>query len=464
MNNVKSDSRSAVNAFLIFSCLVFSSCKKFVEVAPPSTQIETSKIFTSDGTALSTMNGLYSMIGLANLNFINGGVTLYAGLSADEIYPTATNADADPFVTNSVSPNHTNLFNRLWRGAYNNNYLYTANAVIEGLNGSTALTDSLRIQLLGEAKVIRALGYFYLVNMFSDVPLVLNTDFATNASLPRATAKDIYSQIVKDLVEATGMLKVSYPLSARTRLNKTAATALLARVFLYTEDWVNAEKYASEVIGSGMYSLNSSLSNIFNSISSTETIWQLARDNNVTPDGATFIPSSATARPTYAITSQLMNAFSTNDPRRSSWTGRNVVNNVEYYYPYKYKYRLATQGTEYYIILRLAEQFLIRAEARARQGNIVGGLEDLNRIRLRAGVGVLNGLNQTDLLQAIYKERQVELFCEMGHRWFDLKRSGAADGVLKPLKGSNWQSTDVFYPIPQNEIDRNPFLTQNPGY
>lgn len=121
--------------------------------------------------------------------------------------------------------------------------------------------------------------------------------------------------------------------------------------------------------------------------------------------------------------------------------------------------------SEYYTPLRLAEQYLIRAEARANQDNLNGAVDDLNVIRKRAVLTtLLNSLTQAQVLAAVAQENRIEFFAEWGHRWLDLKRTGQADAVLGSLKGSNWQTTDQLYPIPISEILRDPNLEQNPGY
>ncbi len=115
-------------------------------------------------------------------------------------------------------------------------------------------------------------------------------------------------------------------------------------------------------------------------------------------------------------------------------------------------------------MLRLAEQFLIRAEARAKTHNIMGAITDVNAIRRRAGLRELPAtLGETDLIAAIAQERRIELFAEWGHRWMDLKRTDKIDDVLKPIK-PQWRNTQKFYPIPLLELTTNPNLTQNPGY
>ena len=114
---------------------------------------------------------------------------------------------------------------------------------------------------------------------------------------------------------------------------------------------------------------------------------------------------------------------------------------------------------------------MIQAEARAQQDNFAGALNDLNTIRSRAGLGPVTTSDKTTLLNAILHERQVELFMELGHRWFDLKRTGKIDEVMNiatPIKsnGANtWQSYQQLYPIPYNsDLTKAPNLTQNEGY
>jgi hypothetical protein len=133
-----------------------------------------------------------------------------------------------------------------------------------------------------------------------------------------------------------------------------------------------------------------------------------------------------------------------------------------------------TKMTEYFMVLRLGEQYLIRAEARAKQGNIGGAQSDLNVIRNRAGLPNTTASDEASLITAILKERRVELFCEWGHRWFDLKRLGKIDEVMNivtPIKSNGtvqWQSYKALYPLPLGDLFinniQNPYLTQNPGY
>jgi len=437
------------------------SCKKFVAVDPPKTAITSTELFSTEQGAISAVTGLYSQMSLANLNITNGGVTVYSGLSSDEIVNTSTNATFDQFKNNALASDNSVVSSRFWTPAYR--IIYQANAILEGLLSSSTLSTPVKNQLKGEMLLVRALHYFYLVNCFGDVPFITITDYKVNGSYPRTGSANIYSSMISDLKEAQNLLQESYPTTTKGRPNKWTVTALLARIYLYQKDWANAEALASNIINSGKYNLVSNLTTVFTP-SSQEVIWLLQRDNNNTAEGITFVPTSSTARPQFAITNSLLGSFEAADNRKNVWLQKNVVSGQTYYYPYKHKIRASTPITEYLVIFRLAEIYLIRAEAQANQNKLTQAESDLNLIRTRAGLTTISGTNMAGLLNAIGHERQIELFAEWGHRWFDLKRTGSAEAVLSQLKGSNWQNTDQLYPLPFGELQVNPFLTQNPGY
>ena len=448
---------------VIFYFLV-SSCKKFVEIEPAPNLIQTQKVFENDNTATSAAIQIYVLMRVSPQRFTEAGMSIVGGLSADEIYNTTSNSTWDPFFTNSIPSTNTSIKTNLWNAAYQN--IYQINAVIEGLTNSNKLSGGLKNQLMGEMKTVRAWYYFYLVNLFGDVPLITGTDYRINAVMPRTSVTQVYNQIINDLTDAQSLLLTSYPSAGKARPNKWVATALLARVYLYQKDWTRAETQASAVINSNAYSLATDLNAVFLT-NSTETLWETAALNGVdnTGIGTSYVASSSTVIPGFSLTANLVNAFEAGDLRKVNWLKTNTVGSQTYYYPYKYKERAATTPVkEYNTVLRLDEQYLIRAEARAQLNNIAGAQSDLNIIRTRAGLTGASANTLTTILSAIENERRVELFTEWGHRWFDLKRYGRADLILSVTKGSNWQSTDVLYPIPYDELQYNPSLIQNPGY
>lgn len=446
--------------------LAGTSCRKLVTIEPPADQLTTETVFATEESALAAVRGLYSEIMRANGFIGNGAMSVFGGLSADELARTSSFPLEDAFQQNQLTPSNFYVQSAFWSKAYF--HLYQANSLLENLARSTSLSDGLRRQLQGEVRFLRAFFYFYLVNLFGPVPLATTPDYRTNATLPRSDTTAVYGLILQDLGEAKALLLPAYPSAERLRVNRWAAAALLARVQLYLRNWTAAEAEATAVLSAGPYTL-APLATAFLP-ASPETIlqWQPAQSQNFnTAEGFSFIPSGASSRPAYMLTPELVAAFETGDLRRSGWVRTVTVGGTPYHHPYKYKVRTGTAGapkTEYNILLRLAELYLVRAEARAEQGDLAGARGDLNQVRSRAGLGPVVAVDREAVLAAITAERRVELFAEWGHRWLDLKRRGQADAVLVPLKGPFWQSTDMRYPVPQAEILSNPALTQNPGY
>ncbi len=467
MKNRKFSTRTS----FILLILIFTSCKRIVEVDPPKTQLPSNIVFTNDATATSAILGIYSkMMESTTLNmFPHGACTIFGAFSSDELNFYANNSPSfSEIEANNIATNNSEVAN-FWEQAYK--FIYYSNSIIEGLSSSIGVTESTKKQIMGEAKFLRAFCHFYLVNLFDDVPLITTTDYRINSKVSRTSKNDVYQQILNDLKDAQNYLSSDFSFSSgeRIRPNKWVATALLARCYLYINDWVNAETQSTDLINNNTFTLVSDLNNIFLK-NNSEAIWQLmpvGPRNNNTQEGLWFIPSSTTAKPNAIIKDSLLQSFEPGDQRKVKWIKSGTYQGQSYSSPYKYKVRASgtnLNSTEYYTVFRLAEQYLIRAEARAQQNNIFGAQMDLNTIRNRAGLPNTISNEKSSLLFAIERERRIELCFEFGHRWFDLKRTNRTDANLSILKTPNWQSTDVLYPIPQSERGKNLNLTQNPGY
>lgn len=458
--------KSLIVFVLLGVALIGSSCEDFLQTKIPSKQLPSSSVFSSDVTATSAVTGLYVSMTSTFNSIFNGQMTLWAGLSADELLNTTGNASQGEFFNSAVNPANDQLKTYFWNPAYN--YIYQCNSILEGLSKSKAITPSVSTQLEGEVRVIRAMSHFYLVNYFGEVPYITTTDYKQNTFATRKAVVDVYTGIIGDLTTAQTMLADSYPTSGRTRINKAVASAFLARVYLYTQDWSKTEIEATKAITNSNYSLLTDLTKIFLA-NSTETIWQLfptAAGMN-TAEGNRFAQTSGV--PLYAdISPALLAAFEVNDKRKVNWITQYTFSGKAYSLPSKYKVRTGSTITEYYMVLRLAEQYLIRAEARARQGKLTQAISDLDAVRSRAGITLIQttnpGISQSNLLLAIEQERRVELFCEWGHRWLDLKRTDRINAVMQAAKPSTWKSTGALFPLPLSELLINPNLTQNPGY
>jgi hypothetical protein len=292
----------------------------------------------------------------------------------------------------------------------------------------------------------------------------------------------VNEQIIADLLDAQQLLNDGFvdadaknQSDERVRPCKWAATALLARVYLYRNKWSDAIMQASAVINNKALFDTVSLNDVFLK-NSKEAIWQLQSVdvNNLyrnTQDAKYFVLTddgpSGFNHPVWA-SSYLLNAFEEGDLRRTNWIGDLTLDDITYSYFYKYKLNRPFEDPgEYLMVLRLAEQYLIRAEAMAEQGDFTGAKKDLNVIRHRAGLEDIDAATKGPLLAAILHERQIELFMEWGHRWFDLKRTGKMDALMEvvtPGKGGNWAPYKKVLPIPLNDLRLNHNLTQNEGY
>lgn len=456
---------------LCIGCLIFISCEDFVEPDAPNHIVSSEQVFNTEETARSAMMGIYNQ--LTRTSFCGGwenSVSVLAGLSSDNLTSLwETNFDYMEFDQHSIIPDNSRN-QQLWAGAYN--LIYMCNSVLEGIQYAPNLSEELRNSMEGEAKFMRAFSYFYLTNLYNDIPLLLTTDYENNALANQTESAVVYQQILSDLISAEGLTEIDYRDGERRFINKHVVRAFLARVHLYLENYEEAEYWSTQVIAQeDQYQLMDNLNETFLA-NSPEAIWQISPIGqggslSYTYDGYIMIidPNSASLNPV-RLTQDLLGVFDNNDLRRQLWI--NYDQETDSYYAYKYKDRNSTNNiTEYSMVLRLAEQYLIRAEARAKLGNLNGGISDLNIIRDRAGLPSINeeipNLNMELLLNEILLERRRELYTEWGHRWLDLKRTGNAAEVFEN-GNTPWQDTDTFYPIPEEERMKNPNLGQNPGY
>lgn len=466
--------------YIKISCIIcaflFPTCKKMVDIKVPFQIVVTEKVFSNIEDARSAVTGMFYTMGQTGLNFSNCGSTLLCGLSADELKPFLESADNfSQFRNNSLTATNALLPFNLWTPAYK--VIYNANAIITQLDQSTVISQANKDSMKANARFARAFSYFYLANFFGDVPLVTTIDYKESSMQARANVETIYQFIIDDLKRAQYLLPGSYQGTQRIMPTKWAAKALLARVYLFQKNWENASLEADSIINqSTLFELSADLTNVF-TVKSKEAIWQLASNSkaiggNVTEEGLHFIPYPLTAQsqPRFYLTDQLKNQFDTTDKRLNVWTILNKYQNGLYRIPYKYRDGTAQRSNagvpanEYNTVFRLAELYLVRAEALAQLGKLNPAIEDLNKIRQRAGLNLIESLSKDELLTAIYNEKQKEFFVEWGHRWMDLKRWGLANAILEQVKGTNWQSTDQLYPIPVAELNTAPNLVQNPGY
>ncbi|MFL1012595.1 RagB/SusD family nutrient uptake outer membrane protein [Flavisericum labens] len=447
----------------IIMATAFWACSEFVEVDPPKNTLVSETVFENPATVESALANLY--LDLRDQSMVSGrnGLSSLMGLYSDELDYFLSNTDYSQFYGNVLTPSNS-IVTDWWSRAYN--IIYAANDIIQGVDGSDALTQDERDGFKGQALFVRAYMHSMLVELFGDIPYVTTTGYVANGSAARMSVSTVHGHIIKDLNLAIALLDADDPTGSRVVPNRDTAKALLARIHLYAEDWEQAASTATGLLTD--YGLEPDITKVFLK-ESPETLWQF-RPNGIsdmnTYEGSTFIINAIPGQ-TMALTDALLAAFEPGDQRFVHWVGSHTSDDglTTLYYAHKYKKTFRDDAsTEHSIVFRLSEQYLIRAEARAHLENITGAQDDLNAIRHRAGLGDTSADTQSTLLKAILRERQTELFTEHGQRWFDLKRTGLASDVLAPIK-ANWQPTDILLPLPEDEISNNPNLRpQNPGY
>jgi hypothetical protein len=326
----------------------------------------------------------------------------------------------------------------------------------------------LKNQYIGEAKFIRALAYFDLARAWGGVQLILEptTSLSERPKIKRSSLAQTYAQIQKDLEDAEASLPNEVN---RIRATKRTVWALRARLHLYKKEWVLAEEYASKLITqSNDYKLLKPYNAWFanNVVGTQESIFEIqfsAQNPSSLRDQMAHPASKQSGTYRYAPNDRFVELL-----RNKELSGgrRALIDSVKQgstilWFGALYYRNPSTDPT---YIFRIAEMYLIRAEARAQLENLSGAISDLNLIRDRAEVSPTTAITQEEILLAIENERRIEFAWE-GHRWFDLARTGRAKTVLEALDNkTSVEPYELVFPIPITQIQLDPELEQNPGY
>ena len=454
-------------ASLFVTCSMMTACDSWLDIDPPTDSMTTEEIYSSEEKIEVAANGLYTHNFLNNFSYFQV-IELNLGLCSDEM--RSRNANVSEYETG----NYTALsgwFMNHWRFPYQS--IHQCNDFINHVEGTNLMDPKKRDAFVGEAKYFRAYAYFMLTYAFGDVPLILSTNVKETSQATNTPRAEIEKLIIEDLEFSEASLKGSK--NGRTKITSEAARALLARVYLYTGQWEKAREKANGLIPTAdggtcdAFKLET-VERVFKS-SSKESILHINMEGYVGPGtyvGFTRI-GNLMVDGWYYVSEGLVEELQ-EDPneKRVYWIKKHRVDN-KLYCPFKYRNRNTPKSTadyEYLVLLRLAEQYLIRAEANAHLGDLNAALKDVNIIRARAGVDPIESVASADeLLLVIEHERRKEFFGECGHRWYDLNRTGRADAVYKATAYKKyWKPFRALLPIPDSEIARNPFLKQNEGY
>jgi starch-binding outer membrane protein, SusD/RagB family len=445
-------SRYSSFILVLLSTFVFASCRKYLTEVPNNT-LPSSKAIADLGTARAAILGAYDGV----QNYYAGSYPTLGTITADNVVFNGTLSQYLQLDQNAIPADNVTTV-AAYQGIYK--AINTANSVIAYVPAVTdaLLTATEKNSILGEAYFIRALGYFDLGRGWGGVQLQLQptTDLSGIKGITRSTLDATYQQVQSDLVLAEQLLPEDA--TTRNRAQKSAARALRARLDLYRQNWDSAETYATKVIGNSKYALVPNFSTFFTSpFLSTESVFELTFSAN---DRNSFwnlwYPSSFngqyTLKPSAGIISKL------NDPNIGGSRKALIAGSGSSVYGVLYNTTSTSTDPSY--VIRIAELYLIRAEARAQKNDLAGALKDLDTIRARAGVPPSTAATQAEVLQAIEEENSIEFAFE-AHRWFDLVRTQRAGAVLGLTNTNYW-----LFPLPLSDVLSDPDLggKNNPGY
>ncbi|AKD53969.1 RagB/SusD family nutrient uptake outer membrane protein [Spirosoma radiotolerans] len=455
---------------LLITLIGLAACQEVLEPKPVTLLVD-ELVLNEPNDVQPVRIGLYSAFrSMAAPNIIAGDFT------ADYIQANGTYTDEIELGTKRITATN-GAVDALWSGLYRT--IYVANFILERLPALTTVPEATRKQVLAEARFMRGWANFIGVYTYGDIPKVTSTDQSANTTIPRIAKADMLASVLADYQAALADLPSVTSASTNattnaTYLNKINCQAALARYYLYQKNWAQAESLATVVINSGVYALQTNYSDIvtkdFTSESILEVGYNLTDDPGTSNDPVTGSPGlnnllvgRREVIPSNQLVSSLLSAeagtrsttitFNAQQQRGNDngWTVR--------------KYGTASEDNNNIVLMRLAEMYLIRAEARAQQGKLTGttgAIADLNVLRTRAKAPAITAGAQADVLLAVERERVYELAFE-GQRWYDLVRTGRAQAVMSAFS-PNWNSRYELWPIPQREIQQNTALQQNPGY
>ena len=429
------------------------SCSKFLDVKPKESVSDAQTIFDKT-SAEEAVRGTYSA--LADGGYYGTSFQSIGYLAGGDIQWTGSQSQVQEFINHTVSPDNSTI-SAAWTSIYRT--INRANQVISKVPEvkDASLSEAYANQLTGEAYFIRALAYFDLTRVWGGVPLILKPTLTAsdNFGLPRATIEATWAQVLQDLEKADAQLPAT---TNRFRATQKTAWALKARYYLYRKDWLNAEAFSAKLISDAAnYQLVSPYSAFFaGSVKGTvESVLEIPYNGGTETNGhaGQWLPQTSGGTrqwaPNDALVALLNNAAIGGN--RSALIAKDNQNRW-----YGNLYRSINASSSY--LMRTAELYLIRAEARAQQGNLPGALLDLNAVRVRAGLTGSTAATKEDMLLAIENERRVEFALEP-HRWFDLVRTGRAGALLNVTN-----TAKLLLPIPSQQILLDKSLTQNTGY
>lgn len=475
----------------LLTATLLTSCSSLLE-KEPLTSIAPTTYFKSAADAEAGITGTYDALQATGL--YSQDLIVMGEMPSDNC--TSANNDVrrmDDLTWLSTTSQNSNLYRDAYVG------INRANAVLKYVP-SISMDEVRRKQIVAEARFLRALYYFDLVKVFGGVPLRLApTESAAPESLnlPRASAEEVYAQIISDLTAA----EPDMPTSNLNRAGKDAASAQLAKVYLYQRQWDLAMQAAGRVITSRGGTPLSDFKSLFPADNRPESIFEVqnsgsADGNNILPDLLLPSPPATYSFAKFNIPTAELIAYADKDSDlRWKYIGNTNAGRDHVSYvdggpgssndngPFVYKWPgppNAFNSPDNTYILRFADVLLMQAEAANELTGPSAALTSLNKIRVRAGLEALTAASpqaasKQTMRQEIDRQRRLELAFE-GERWFDLLRYArheqadpSADHAVTALdiieqKRGNRDVNYLVFPLPFGELNTNPNIKQNAGY
>lgn len=441
--------------------LTFSliSCESLIEIDSPNNKIDRSDVYQDIATTKSALSYLYtrtrdnSLVGKST-----SGLSFSLSLYTDEL--DYFGSLLNDFYLNSVQAN-SDTMGKWWNQTYKD--IYAINAFIEGVTASDKLSQEDKRQLLGEALVLRALFYQFLVQLFGDIPYTTTTDYVYNTTIGKTKSERILLEIEKDLLSAAESLDYSYKTVQRIHVNKAVVELLLAENYLLQKRYDKAQLYSQRILDNNIYALESDLNKVFKNTAKS-TLWQIspALATNITPEAGYYIFDKLSSNSS-VLSQNLIDSFDLNDLRLKNWTKPFVQNKKEMLQVYKYK-NSKTNPDEFSIFFRLEQAYLIHSESLIHQDKISEAVAILNKLRNTRGLKNMNAsITKDQAIEKLLQEYTKEFFTESGIRFFSLKRHQKLNKLIgiKP----NWKSYHDLFPIHEKQLQINKnLLPNNPGY
>ena len=438
------------------------SCNALLETEPEN-NVSDQGIVVDRLSAENALNGIYrgAAAGLA-YSIVSWNV------AADNIVPFREQGTIIAYLQPTIgSADRTGGY------GYDGNYtaINRANALIANVNNlpDSEFAGNSKQTILAQAYALRALSYLNLTVTFGAVPIVTLPSTATNQHGIRQSPREaVFTHLMNDLNQAENLFGTDNTLNDRGRVSLWAVYALKARICLYTGQWEQAEAYASKIISNtASFGLTDTPAGYFLTKKSCESIFEFVYNNSSRlPFRNYYLPSTMGGLQDYSVPFELVNKL--NDTEVGGNRNQLIFfgSAAQTYFVNEYA---KTDGSSSIQTARLAEQYLIRAEARLKKStpDRKGAIEDIDVIKKRATVPLLTAstaLTNDELLLVIEDERRYEHAFE-GHRYFDIVRTGRAPAVFGIHEPRYLDSRFWVFPFPYSLVlAYDSDLEQNEGY